>query len=67
MTAELDSKALKGRTQEIAPNTFYHESPLEYTDFYRVTVGWSEEDKAWLAQIAGCAHDSACLDRKSVV
>jgi|GEM_PF-5725824 len=51
----------KGRTTEIATGTFYHDPPIDYTDGYRVTVGWSEEDKAWLAQVEGCAHDSACL------
>lgn len=51
----------KGRTREVAANTFYAEFGIDYTDGYRVTVGWSEEDGAWIARVAGCAHDGACL------
>lgn len=50
-----------GRTVEIAANSVYHEFGIDFTDGVRVTVGWSEEDDAWIARVTGCAHDSACL------
>ena len=31
----------------------YVEFALDYTDGYRVTVGWSDEDDAWIARITG--------------
>lgn len=31
-----------------------YENGVDYTDGYRVTVGWSEEDEAWIAELSGC-------------
>lgn len=50
-----------GRTTEIAPGTISHEPGIDYTDGYRVTVGWSEEGQTWMAQVSGCAHENAAL------
>lgn len=31
----------------------YVEFGIDYADGYRVTVGWSDEDEAWIARITG--------------
>lgn len=31
----------------------YVEFGIDYSDGYRVTVGWSDEDDAWIARITG--------------
>lgn len=48
-----DNSYTMPRTVEIAPNTFILEAPIDYTDGYRVTVGWSDEDEAWIAEVSG--------------
>ena len=41
------------------------EGPLDYSDFYRVTVGWSEEDDAWLARCSGVSTGDVIGDGQS--
>lgn len=36
-----------------APGVCYAEFATEYVDGYRVTVGWSAEDDAWIARCSG--------------
>jgi hypothetical protein len=56
-----DHRYTKGRTTKIAEGAFFIDPSLDYTDGYRVTVGWSDEDEAWIAQVSGCVGDTACL------
>lgn len=50
------------RTIRLAENTVHHESGVDYWDGYRVTVGWSEEDDAWIARISGTAAGECIAD-----
>jgi hypothetical protein len=52
----------KHRVHEVAKNQFWVEQGLEYDDGYRVTVGWSDEDNAWIARCSGLSTGDALAD-----
>jgi hypothetical protein len=35
---------------------------LDYTDGFRVTVGWSDDDNAWIARISGVSTGDVIAD-----
>lgn len=51
-----------GRTIRIGDNTVNHEPGLDYVDGYHVTVGWSEEDNAWIARCSGTSAGEVLAD-----
>lgn len=51
-----------GRTVLIGENTAVHEVGINYEDGYRVTVGWSDEDDAWIARCSGVSTGDVIAD-----
>jgi hypothetical protein len=48
-----DAALIAPRVREVGPSTWLAEYGVAHEDGYQVTVGWSHEDEAWIAQVTG--------------